>query len=83
MRLLTINYPKNEGDIKKIAEFDESYASNLTMQVAEESAKFSDLPSFEVKGVERANVFKQFASLLKRARIGMTRDPTAARAKIG
>lgn len=83
MKLLTINYPKNDDDIKKIAEFDEFYASNLTVQVAEESAKFLDLPSFEVKGVERANVFKQFASLLKRAFIGISRDPQAGRARMG
>ena len=83
MKLLTINYPKNDDDIRKIAEFDEFYASNLTVQVAEESAKFSDLPSFEVKGVERANVFKRFASLLKRAFIGISRDPQAGRARMG
>lgn len=83
MKLLTVNYPKGEEDLQKIQAFDEFYAFDIRDKVEADAAKFPDLPSFEVKGVKRANLCVQFVNLLKRAAIGMKRDALASRARMG
>lgn len=59
MKPLTINYPKQESDLKRIASFNDMYGS-IKPQILDEAKKFADLPEFKITGVKSANVLMQF-----------------------
>jgi ABC-type multidrug transport system ATPase subunit len=82
MKLLTINYPKEENDVRKIEEFTTAY-KELVPALNDEAKKFPDLPKFEIEGVKRASLGTQFKMLFHRAGMGLKRDPLASRARMG
>ena len=51
--------------------------------MSQEAKKFPELPGFEVKGVNRANLCVQFRELAKRAANALKRDPIATKGRVG
>ena len=76
MKILSVNYPKNEDEEKKISYLASAYDERIKPLIAESSTKLT-LPAPDLKKSLRgsASIPLQFRTLMFRNRCGFKRDP--------
>lgn len=83
MRILAVNYPKQEKDERKINFFVEMYQKKLKSYIQLESDQLQ-LPVPDLNGLEKRNpgICKEVSMILYRNKLGVLRDPMQSKAKI-
>lgn len=84
MRILAVNYPKTDKDLKKLAFFNKYYNIKMKSQVKTENSLLKlELPSLEGLEKTKAGGWQEFKYILGRNKLGVVRDPMQSKAKIG